>query len=213
MDEVLDKKPDIVFLPESAFPFTGGELHSEGKKLLKYSYRTTIVTGIVDVRYSGRWEPYNSVFVIKDGKVVDFYDKVRLLPFGEYVPFPFGFVKEVFGAIAGIDYVSGSDPRCLDVEGLKIGTPVCFEVSYLGLVRKLSKCADLIAVLTNDGWFRDSDGTFQHLRHARVRAVEIGRYVLWVNNTGPSAVISPEGKILKEIPYGKVGYIMFEFQE
>lgn len=211
MDEVLSKEPDIVFLPESAFPFTGGELHSEGKKLLEYSYRTTIVTGIIDVRYSGRWEPYNSVFVIRDGKVVDFYDKVRLLPFGEYVPFPFGFVKEVFGAIAGIDYVSGNDPRCLKAEGLRIGTPICFEVSYFGLVNRLARCSDLIAVLTNDGWFRDSDGTFQHLRHARVRAVETGRFVLWVNNTGPSAVISPSGEILKEIPYGEAGYIVFDF--
>ncbi len=211
MDEVLSKEPDIVFLPESAFPFTGGELHSEGKKLLEYSYRATIVTGIIDVRYSGRWEPYNSVFVIRDGKVVDFYDKVRLLPFGEYVPFPFGFVKEVFGAIAGIDYVSGNDPRCLKAEGLRIGTPICFEVSYFGLVNRLARCSDLIAVLTNDGWFRDSDGTFQHLRHARVRAVETGRFILWVNNTGPSAVISPDGEILKEIPYGETGYIVFDF--
>ena len=213
LDELLKEDPDIVFLPESAFPFTGSELPERGKKLLDYSRKATIVTGMIDVRFSGVWEPYNSVFVIKDGKVVDFYDKVRLLPFGEYVPFPFGFVKEVFGAIAGIDYVPGRGPRCLKVEKYKVGTPICFEVSYFGLVRKLAECSDFIAVLTNDGWFRDSDGTFQHLRQARVRALETGKFVLWVNNTGPSAVISPEGKRLNDIPYGKAGYLIFDFQE
>ena len=213
LDKTLERKPDVVFLPESAFPFTGGELPEKGEKLLEYSRKATIITGMIDVRFSEVWEPYNSVFVIKDGRVVDFYDKVRLLPFGEYVPFPFGFVKEIFGAIAGIDYVPGKGPRCLKVGNYRVGTPICFEVSYFGLVRKFAECSDFMAVLTNDGWFRDSDGTFQHLRQARVRALETGRFVLWVNNTGPSAVISPEGKILKEIPYGKAGYLIFEFQE
>ena len=213
LEEVLKKDPDVVFLPESAFPFTGGELPERGKKLLDYSHRAIIVTGMIDVRFSEVWEPYNSVFVIDKGKVVDFYDKVRLLPFGEYVPFPFGFVKEIFGAIAGIDYLPGSGPRCLKVGKYKVGTPICFEVSYFGLVRRFAECSDFMAVLTNDGWFRDSDGTFQHLRQARVRALETGRFVLWVNNTGPSAVISPEGEILKEIPYGEAGYLIFDFQE
>ncbi len=213
LDKALEEEPDVVFLPESAFPFTGGELPEEGKRLLEYSRKVTIVTGMIDVRFSEGWEPYNSVFVIKDGRVVDFYDKVRLLPFGEYVPFPFRFVKEIFGAIAGIDYVPGKGPRCLNVEKYKVGTPICFEVSYFGLVREFAECSDFMAVLTNDGWFRDSDGTFQHLRQARVRALETGRFVLWVNNTGPSAVISPEGEILKEIPYGEAGYLIFDFQE
>jgi len=211
LEEVLREGPDIVLLPESAFPFTGNQIHSEGKKLLDYSHRATIITGIIDLRYSDRWEPYNSVFVIRDGEVVDFYDKVKLLPFGEYVPFPFGFVKGIFDAIGGLDYVPGSEPRCLRVNGVSLGTPICFEVSYSWLVRRMARCSELLAVLTNDGWFRDSDGTFQHLRHARVRAVETARFLLWVNNTGPSGVISPEGKVIEEIPYGKAGYILFEF--
>lgn len=213
MDEAIKYKPDIIFLPESAFPFFAEELYSKGEKLLAYSHKAVIVTGLIDIRYGEGWEPYNSVFVIHGGKVLDFYDKTRLLPFGEYVPFPFGFVKEIFGAIAGIDYTPGRGTRCLKLDGIRIGTPICFEVSYFGLVRGMAECADLLAVLTNDGWFRDSDGTFQHLRQARVRALENGRYLLWVNNTGPSAVISPQGEILKEIPYGKPGVLFFSFQE
>ena len=133
------------------------------------------------------------------------------MPFGEYVPFPFSFVKDIFGAIAGVDYVSGERVKCVRAGKVKVGTPICFEVSYFSLLREFSQCADLIAVLTNDGWFRDSDGTFQHLRQARVRALETGKYLLWVNNTGPSAVISPRGEVLKLIPYGKEGLLEYRF--
>ncbi len=213
LDEVIRRKPDLILLPESAFPFTGEELYSEGRRLLRYSESSTLITGIIDVRYEGEWRPYNSVFVLEGGKVRDFYDKVRLLPFGEYVPFPFKFAKDLFGAIAGVDYVPGSEPRCLRAGSISVGTPICFEVSYYWLVRRMALCSDIIAVLTNNGWFRDSDGTFQHLRQARVRAVETRRFVLWVNNTGPSAIVSPEGKVLKTVPYGKRGYVIYDFQE
>ncbi len=210
LDEAKKKNPDLILFPESAFPFFAGDLFEEGRKLLEVSRDFPVVVGLVDIRVMGKdIKPYNSVFALKGGEVVDFYDKVRLLPFGEYVPFPFGFVKEIFGAIGGIDYSPGEDLDCLELNGLSIATPVCFEVSYYSLVRKLSSCADLIAVLTNDGWFRDSDGTFQHLRQARVRAVETGRFLVWVNNTGPSAVISPEGKIVAYLPYGREGVLVY----
>ncbi len=212
LDEVLKHKPDAILLPESAFPFTADELYEKGGKLLDYSESSVIVTGMIDIRFGEGWEPYNSVFVLHRRKVIDFYDKVKLLPFGEYVPFPFGFVKDLFGAIAGMDYIPGKDLRCLRVNGVSIATPICFEISYFGLIRELSKCSDIIAVFTNDGWFRDSDGTFQHLRHARLRALENRKFLLWVNNTGPSAVISPEGIIIKEIPYGKEGFLIYKFQ-
>ena len=214
MDQVLKEKPEVVFLPESAFPFTANYLYSEGGKLLDYSEKAVVVTGLVDVRFEGgKAKPYNSVFVIHRRRVVDFYDKVRLLPFGEFVPFPFEFTKDLFGAIGGVDYVPGDGVRCVRVRDLNLATPVCFEVSYFHLVREMARCADLIAVLTNDAWFRDSDGTYQHMRHARIRAVENRMFVIWVNNTGPSALITPEGRILKEIPYGKVGFFVHSFQE
>ncbi len=209
VEKALERKPDIVILPESAFPFSADRLEEEGAELLKLSRRTYIITGLIDI--TDITSPKNGVFVLHEGKVVDSYFKVRLLPFGEYVPFPFSFVKDIFGAIAGVDYVSGERVKCVRAGKVKVGTPICFEVSYFSLLREFSQCADLIAVLTNDGWFRDSDGTFQHLRQARVRALETGKYLLWVNNTGPSAVISPRGEVLKLIPYGKEGLLEYRF--
>jgi apolipoprotein N-acyltransferase len=214
MDKAVAHKPDIILLPESAFPFSANYLHSEGRKLLAYSEKAVIVTGLIDIRYGADGpEPYNSVFVLHRGRVVDFYDKVRLLPFGEFVPFPFGFAKEIFGAIGGVDYVPGSGVRCIKAGSLKLATPICFEISYFHLVKEMVSCADLVAVLTNDAWFRDSDGTYQHMRHARVRAVENRTHIVWVNNTGPSALISPSGKVLREIPYGERGFFIYSFQE
>ncbi|HIQ30901.1 MAG TPA: apolipoprotein N-acyltransferase [Aquifex aeolicus] len=213
IEEALKHEPHVVLLPESAFPFTVSELPTKGERLLGYSKKATLVTGIIDIRFEDGWKPYNSVFVIEDGAPTDFYDKVRLLPFGEYVPFPFGFVKSLFGAIGGIDYVPGKEARCVKAGKVKLGTPICFEVSYSWLFGEFARCGDIIAVFTNDGWFRDSDGTWQHFRQARVRALENRKFVLWINNTGPSAVISPDGEILKKIPYGTKGYIIYEFKK
>ena len=209
VEKALEEDPDIVILPESAFPFSADRLEAEGAELLRLSKEAYIITGLIDI--SDITRPKNGVFVLHEGKVVDRYFKVRLLPFGEYVPFPFSFVKDIFGAIAGVDYVGGEKVRCVKAGKVEVGTPICFEVSYFSLLREFSECSDLIAVLTNDGWFRDSDGTFQHLRQARVRALETGKYLLWVNNTGPSAVISPRGEILKSIPYGVEGVLEYKF--
>ena len=211
-ERIRDHKPDILFLPESAFPFDARDIYAEGQRLLGYSKDFTIVTGLTDMRAStGGYEAYNSVFVLEEGQIRDFYDKVKILPFGEFVPFPFRFVKKYFGAIGGVDFSPGKEVRCVRTRKVTIGTPICFEVSYYSLVKKMAECSDLIAVVTNDAWFRDSDGTFQHLRQARVRAVETRKYILWINNTGPSAVISPEGEIIRMIPYGKQDFIIYTF--
>jgi len=211
-ERIKEHRPDILFLPESAFPFDARDIYAEGRRLLGYSREFTIVTGLTDMRTSGNgYEAYNSVFVLEDGQIKDFYDKVKILPFGEFVPFPFRFVKKYFGAIGGIDFSPGQSVRCVSTSKVRIGTPICFEVSYYSLVKKMAECSDLIAVVTNDAWFRDSDGTFQHLRQARVRAVETRKYILWVNNTGPSAIISPEGEIIEMIPYGKQDFIIYTF--
>ena len=214
LEETLKENPDLIVFPESAFPFRFPYLMEEGQRLLEASKKVPIIVGLVDVDFSSeRVEPKNSVFLLKGGKVQDRYDKVKLLPFGEFVPFPFGFAKDIFGAIAGIDFVKGKGPKCFDLGLYRISTPICFEVSHFFFIRSMGKCSDMVVVLTNDGWFRDSDGTFQHMRQARVRAVENRLYLLWVNNTGPTAVISPEGKILKSLPYGVSGILTFDFRK
>ncbi len=207
VEKAVKGKPQAVFLPESAFAFMfSEEFNPYRQRLMELSMDVPIMVGLIDVREG--LKPYNSVYLL-DGGRVEYYDKVRLLPVGEYLPYPFGFLKSIFGSISGIDYVPGDTLKSLDLRGVKIATPVCFEIAYWDLVRELSKDANLMAVFTNDGWFKDSDCVYQHLRWARVRAVENGLYVLWLNNSGGTGVIDYMGRVLERLPYMERGILFY----
>ncbi len=153
--------------------------------------------------------PYNTVILIYKGKVVDKYRKHILVPFGEYTPFPFKYLSNLIPYFGLRDYERGKRTKCFKVKGVSIGTPICFEVAYPFYVKRFH--CSVLAVLTNDGWFLNSDGTYQHMRIARVRALENGVFIFWVNNTGPSAIISPDGEVKAYIPYGRRGILTFTF--
>ncbi len=199
--------PDLIILPESTLPFYLEEIYTKGKELLKLSEEVPIILGIIEVEKP--FTPYNTVVLIHKGEIVDKYRKHILVPFGEYTPFPFKYFSFLVPYFGLTDYEKGKGAKCFKVKELYIGTPVCFEVVYPFYIKNFS--CTFLAVLTNNGWFLNSDGTYQHLRIARVRALENGTFILWINNTGPSAVISPEGEILKMIPYGEKGILFFSF--
>ncbi|MFN3870003.1 MAG: apolipoprotein N-acyltransferase [Aquificaceae bacterium] len=201
---------DLVILPESALPFFFSEDRDENLSLMHLSKKSAILVGLIDIREG--MKPYNSAYLFARGMMVDHYDKVRLFPIGEYMPAPFDFLKRLFPAIAGIDYIPGESIKPVEYQNVRIATPICFEVAYYDLVRKLSKEANLIAVLTNDGWFKDSDCTHQHYLWARVRALENGKYLLWVNNSGDTSIIDPYGRVLKRMPYMERGIIFDEIK-
>ncbi len=207
IENAQEENPDIVILPESTLPFFLEDLDTVGKDLLELSKKTPIIFGIIEIERD--FAPYNSVVLLKDGKIVDIYRKHILVPFGEYTPFPFKYLSSLIPYFGLTDYEKGEGAKCFKVDKLSIGTPVCFEIAYPFYVKKF-KC-DIFAVITNDGWFLDSDGTYQHMRMARIRSFENGVFILWVNNTGPSAVISPDGTILKYLPYGERGILFFSF--
>ncbi len=205
-EEAVHKGVDLVVLPESAFHFFYSEENDDYNfRLRTLSIEAPILVGLIDIREG--LKPYNSAYLLKDGRVIDYYDKIRLFPIGEYMPFPFGFLKNLFPAISGIDYLPGKNLKPIEYKGMKIATPICFEVAYHGLVKELSKRANLIAVFTNDGWFKDSDCVSQHYLWARVRALETGKYVLWVNNSGDTGIIDPMGRVLERLPYMKRGIV------
>ncbi|SHK49675.1 apolipoprotein N-acyltransferase [Thermocrinis minervae] len=199
----VERGAKVILLPETALPLFFDLEDPTIQELYQLSQKSAIVFGIVDLRNSkNKVEPYNSVYLFYKGKVEN-YDKVRLMPVGEYVPFPFGFLKDLVPAISGLDYQPGKELKPLEVDGVKMATPVCFEIAYWDLVKRLSRDAKLIAVLTNDGWFDDSQCASQHFRWAVVRALENGLPVLWVNNSGYSAYIDHMGNVVKQLPYSK----------
>jgi len=133
--------------------------------------------------------------------VVGRYDKVHLVPFGEYVPLArlLSFVRSITAQIG--DFRPGTAPTLLPVAGERVGCPICFEVTYPGLTRAFARGgASLLATITNDAWFGDSVAPRQHLLIAAVRCVEARLPMVRAANTGITAVIDADGSILAEAP-------------
>lgn len=198
----------LVIWPETALPFF---LTEEPEALARISELlppgTTLVTG------APRTEPaaegrrfYNSAYVIDDqGRIAGAYDKVHLVPFGEYLPLSdllsrFGLKQLVKGAGA---FSAGPGLAVLQVgDGLKAGLLICYEVIFPGQVIVEGERPDVLINLTNDGWFGETTGPYQHLDQARLRAIEEGLPVLRAANTGISAVIDAYGRIVAETELG-----------
>ena len=145
-----------------------------------------------------------------DGEVQDWYYKHHLVPFGEYIP-----LGEVLGAIGirglaardGAGYDSGDGPKLLQVEGIgKVLPLICYELIFPRHLRTDIR-PDLILQVTNDAWFGNISGPYQHLAQAKFRAVEQGIPLLRSANTGISAAIDPYGRVTAELALNTEGYL------
>ncbi len=157
---------------------------------------------------------FNAIEVVaKDGTVGDSYDKVHLVPFGEYVPF-----AALLGRLGVNQFVhipggfeAGARHRLLHVPGLPPIVPaVCYEAIFSGgLVPRTVSGLDQGAILnvSNDSWFGNTAGPYQHLAQARLRAIEEGLPLIRAANTGISAIIDPYGRILQSLPLGQEGVL------
>lgn len=149
---------------------------------------------------------FNRVYLLdQDLGLVGHYDKVHLVPFGEYIPlrrFMF-FLKKLIEPVG--DITPGREFNVLrSGEDLRIGVSICFESIFPGISRTFTaNGAVLLANLTNDAWFGDTPGPYQHLSHAVMRAVENRRWLVRAANTGISAIIDPTGKIVSALPLMK----------
>ena len=161
---------------------------------------------------------HNSMMLYNDeGETVDFYDKHRLLPFGEYIPFRHfidgifpGQIHKMSGGMG--DFAPGVGPQVLCPKGLPCFLPmICHESIFSG--KFPANQAKWILNVSNDGWFLHSLEPYQHLEMARMRAIEMGLPLVRVANTGISAVIDPLGRIILELPYGEAQAIDFYLPE
>lgn len=139
---------------------------------------------------------YNSAVLINEqGELVAQYDKIRLLPFGEYVPLPdwvpgAGLIRGIVG-----DFTAGTNYRLMPAGKLRAGVFICIESAYPSIARRFTnEGADLLINISNDGYLGPTAVMRQHLANAVFRAVENGRPVLSVTNTGITAFITPEGE-------------------
>ncbi len=162
--------------------------------------------GFVDFRPSAgnasQRDPYNSVGLISPvGVVISQYDKIHLVPFGEYIPYAnlFFFVDKISTEVG--NFKPGDHVVVSALEnGHKLGAFVCYESVVPDLVRLFTKGgAEVLVNVTNDAWFGNSDAPFQHLNMARMRAIENHRYLLRAANNGISCVIDPYGRVLRTV--------------
>ena len=145
-------------------------------------------------------ERYNAVMTL--GKDIATYKKIHLLPFGEYLPWQpvSGFILDSLGLVLGNFTPGAVDQALLKAGGYAFITSICYEdVFGSATVKNLTEAAYLVNV-TNDGWFGHSIEPQQHLQMARMRALETGRYLLRATNTGVTAIVAPDGLVIKQAP-------------
>jgi apolipoprotein N-acyltransferase len=202
--------------PESAFPFfltREPDVLAQIAGLLKPG--TELITGAIrpapaasDARTT---HAYNSVYVIDpDGSIRGIYDKVHLVPFGEYLPFQsllerFG-LRQLTKQVGG--FLAGDRRRAMDVPGAPKMLPlICYEAIFPGATVPGGERPGWLINLTNDGWFGISTGPYQHFQQARVLAIAEGLPLVRAANTGISAVVDPLGRIIDALPLGAEGVL------
>jgi apolipoprotein N-acyltransferase len=202
--------------PESAFPFF---LACEPDALAQIASLlpkgTVLITGGVrqadPVPCGQSTRAYNSAYVIDHrGSLLEIYDKVHLVPFGEYLPFQA--LLESIGLMQLTKvrggFVPGDRRRPLSIPGAPSMLPlICYEIIFPDEAVPRGERPGWLINLTNDGWFGDSTGPYQHFQQARIRAIEQGLPLVRAANTGISAVVDPLGRIVRELPVGEEGVL------
>ena len=174
--------------------------------------RVPLLVGAPDAEPDGRRTRYlNSAFLVDAGGVRGRYDKMHLVPFGEYVPLKrLLFFVEAIAAEIG-DFTPGREATVFRLEGTPVGTVICYEVIFPDLFRRfVAGGATFMTNITNDAWFGDSGGPLQHLQMVPLRAVENGVAVVRAANTGVSAFVLPTGAIQSTLPLGERGILRGE---
>jgi apolipoprotein N-acyltransferase len=200
--------PDLIVWPESPAPFYNSDpLFRDAVSNVARQSSAWLLTGSLGIRNATATpdqttEIYNSASLVSpSGEWVSRYDKVHLVPFGEYVPF-----KRVFSFAGGLtkevgDFSRGNSRAPLDAGGTKLGIFICYESIFPDEIRQFANNgAQVLVNISNDGWYGDSGAYAQHLKQSRMRAVENNRWLLLDTNTGLTAAIDPNGKIVASAP-------------
>jgi apolipoprotein N-acyltransferase len=206
------EKPDLLVWPEAPAPFSFEDARfAKIASALAIQFGHPFLVGVVewkppvdlsDVMPKGHLAAYNSALLIDpQGQRVFVYDKIHLVPFGEYEPFPLihhvvaSVSEEVGGFHKGNKYLVGQ------LGDYKFGSFICYEAIYPGEVRRFTAAgANVLINISNDGWFGRSAAAEQHLRMVRVRAVENRRWIVRGTNNGFTVSIDPYGRIIEPLP-------------
>ena len=189
--------PRLVIWPESPMNFAYGTDSPLRERLAAFAKANNTSVLLNSQEVAPKDGIYNSAVLInQEGSLVAQYDKIRLLPFGEYVPLPewvpgAGLIRGIVG-----DFTPGTNYRLMPVGTLRAGVFICIESAYPSIARRfIGEGADVLINISNDGYLGATAVMRQHLANAVFRAVENGRPVVRVTNTGITAFITPNGEV------------------
>jgi len=198
--------PDLVVWPESPAPYLEDDgRFQKSRAALAASVHAPLVIGSIGTDFdaaANELHEYNSALVVGvDGQRIGRYDKIHLVPFGEYVPFKkfLFFARKLTGKVSRFD--RGEEHRTFLINGHRYGVFICYEAVFADEVREFSKYgAEALVNISDDGWYGDTSAPWQHLNMARMRAIENRRWILRDTNNGVTAAIDPYGRVRQSIP-------------
>lgn len=208
-------RPDLVVWPESPAPFVQAEPRFEqALRSVATQVNSPLIVGGIGTDYSPEeqaWNSFNSAMVVNaQGQIIGRYDKIHLVPFGEYVPFQhlLSFAHKLTGRVGMFSRGTSRHVFLLPASnGLahRYGIFICYESVFADEVRHFAlNGAEVLVNISDDGWYGDTSAPWQHLNMARMRAVENRRWLLRDTNNGVTASIDPYGRVRQSIPRHQV---------
>jgi len=201
----IPASPTLVAWPESPAPFFENDPNfQQSMRLVAQAVQAPLVVGGVGVSQSPVDHTllgYNSALVFNSaGAPLGRYDKIHLVPFGEYIPFQnlLTFAHKLTGRVGSTE--RGTEHKVFTVNGHRYGIFICYEAVFADEVRKFApKGAEVLLTISDDGWYGDTSAPWQHLNMARMRAIENRRWLLRDTNNGVTAAIDPYGRVRQSI--------------
>ena len=207
-----DPPPDVAIWPETAVPFVLGYSDDRLPEIAAAGPQARTILGIrrLDAR-DGHEDWFNSLVVLDPAGIPRaVYDKHHLVPFGEYIPLAGAIAHLGIPALTTLTaqgFRAGPGPHLVSVPGLPPFLPlICYEAIFPQGLRAPEGRADWLVQVTNDAWFGEVSGPYQHLAQARVRAIEQGLPLARSANTGISAMIDPKGRVTERLGLGVIGH-------
>jgi apolipoprotein N-acyltransferase len=209
--------PDLVAWPESPAPFDEADPRFQ-RSLAKIALavQAPLVAGNIGWTFDEQaqeWKYYNSALIVgADGARVGRYDKIHLVPFGEYVPFSrlLFFARKLTGKVS--KFTPGDERKVFRLNGHRYGVFICYEAVFADEVRQFARLgAEVLVNVSDDGWYGDTSAPWQHLNMARMRAIENRRWLLRDTNNGVTAAIDPYGRVRQSIPRHAIDALPAQF--